>query len=73
MQLGIPITIINGGIKAINIDRGYPSVAMVPSDQITVIATMVIQITTTRTDLKKKYIKSELTNIESPIKMYISD
>ena len=73
MQLGIPITIINGGIKAINIDRGYPSVAMVPSDQITVTATMVIQITTTRTDLKKKYIKSELTNIESPIKMYISD
>ena len=73
MQFGIPITIINGGIKAINIDRGYPSVAMVPSDQITVTATMVIQITTTRTDLKKKYIKSELTNIESPIKMYISD
>ena len=46
---------------------------MVPNDQITVTATMVIQITTTRTDLKKKYINSELTNMESPIKMYISD
>ena len=72
IQFGIPITIINGGIKAMRIDRLKPNIPMVPSDQITATKTTMLQITTMRMDLKNMKIRIEVTKMARPMKIYIS-
>ena len=66
------MTIIRGGINAIMIVMLKFNAPIVPIDQITAIATTRLQMKTTLSDRKKKYINSEVISNNSAMKMYIS-
>jgi hypothetical protein len=72
MQFGTPITIINGGIKAMRIESLYPTNAMLPMAQTTEIKTTMLQIKIAFSVRKKKKINAEVTSNESPMNQYIS-
>ena len=71
IQLGIPITMIKGGINAVSTVISYSSNPSTPKDHITPIITTAMEIIVALTLLKKKKNMMEVTprapNINSPI------
>lgn len=63
MQLGIPITIIKGGIIAVSTVNSYSKIPTIPSVQITPIQTVIIEINVALNDLKNKKNMKEVTII----------
>ena len=75
IQLGIPITIISGGINAVSTVISYSSNPIIPKVHITPISTTNIEIKVALKDLKKKKNIREVTSsaalINSPISSII--
>ena len=71
-QFGTPITIINGGINAIIIERLNPHKPILPKAQITEINTTTLHCKTTLNERKNIYNRREEASIDNAKKMYIS-
>ena len=61
IQLGIPITIIKGGIIAVSTVNSYSKIPTIPSVHITPTETAIIEINVALNDLKNKKKISEVT------------
>jgi len=72
IQLGTPITIISGGIRAVNTVISYLRRPKIPKAHITPTITVSIDIKVARYDLKKKKNIKEVTSNAPPIKSPIS-
>ena len=72
IQLGIPITIINGGIKAVKTVISYLRNLRIPKVHITPIQTTINEINVALNDLKKKKKINDVTNNAAPTNRPIS-
>src|SRR5210317_659088 len=72
IQFGIPITMIKGGIKAVNTVISYSSKPIIPKVHITPISTTTIEINVALQDLKKKKNINEVTPSAAMINFPIS-
>ena len=72
IQLGMPITIIKGGIKAVSTVISYFKRPIIPKVHITPIQTVKSDISVARNDLKKKKKISEVTKRATPMNTPIS-
>ena len=72
IQLGIPITIMSGGIIAVSTVISYPSNPRNPKAHITPMITVIMEINVALYDLKKKKNINEVTSNAAPTKMPIS-
>ena len=66
--MGIPITIINGGITAVSTVSSYSRIPIIPKVHITPIHTVQIEIKVALNDLKKKKKIREVTKIARRMK-----